>query len=259
MDFLRTSRRRTLLSEAAYVVLNLAVVFAVFATVYYVGSPLAAFGIILLSKWRVFAVRPQYWGANIIANTMDTIVGLSFVVFLSSATGELVIQLAFAVLYAIWLLFLKPQSKQKYVVLQAGVGLVLGTAALLQVSYDWFASVVVIGMWIIGYSSARHALGAYNEPHTQILSLVWAFIIAEIGWLAYHWTFAYPLPFSDQIQVPQAAIFIGLIGFMVERVYASYHRHNEIRSQDVTMPVLFSVSLIAVCVIIEIIRRSQLV
>lgn len=259
MEFLRTSRKRTLLSETIYIVLNIAVVLAVFATIYFVGSPFAAFGIILLSKWRVFAVRPQHWYANIVANTVDVIVGLSFVIFLSNANGEVVIQIIFAVLYGAWLLFLKPQSKQKYVVLQAGVGLFIGVAALLQISYDWYSSVVVIGMWLIGYSSARHALGAYNEPHVQILSLVWALVVAEIGWMAYHWTFGYPLPFSNQVLIPQAAVFIALLAFMVERVYASYHKHKEIRSSDVLLPILFSISLIVVLIIIEVIRRIQTV
>lgn len=259
MDFLRTSRRRTLLSEAVYIILNLAVIAAIFLTVYYVGSPLAAFGLILLSKWRVFAVRPQYWFANIVANTVDVIVGLSFVVFLSNTNGELLLQLVFTALYTGWILFLKPQSKQKYVVAQAGVGLFVGTAALMQISYDWYASFVVIAMWLIGYASARHALGAYHEPHTQILSLIWGLIVAEIGWMTYHWTLGYPFPFSDQLQIPQAAIFIGLIGFMSERIYASYHRHKEIRSSDVLLPVLFSISLMLVCIVIEIIRRIQTV
>jgi hypothetical protein len=259
MDFLRTSRRRTLLSEAVYIILNLAVIVAIFLTIYYVGSPFAAFGLVLLSKWRVFAVRPQYWFANIVANIVDVIVGLSFVVFLSNTNGELALQLIFAALYGVWLLFLKPQSKQKYVVVQAGTGLIVGSAALMQVSYDWYASFVVMALWIIGYTSARHALGAYNEPHTQILSLIWGLVVAEVGWMTYHWTLGYSFPFSDQLQIPQAAIFIGLLGFMSERVYASYHRHKEVRSHDVLLPIMFSISLMIACIAIEVIRRMQVV
>ncbi len=36
-----------------------------------------ALSIIVLSKWRMFAVRPRFWLANIRANAVDLIVGLS--------------------------------------------------------------------------------------------------------------------------------------------------------------------------------------
>ncbi len=242
MEFLRSSRRRTLLSETIYVLLNLAVVGIIFSVVYFVGSPLLAFGIVLLSKWRVFAVRPQYWGANIVANLIDVIVGLSFVVFLASAGGNLVLQLILVVLYALWLLFLKPRSKRRYVISQAGVGLILGVAALLQISYDWWSSAVVIGMWVIGYAAARHMLGAYKEPHTQILSLAFAIVTAQLGWLAYHWTFAYTI--VEGFQIAQMALIIAFLGFLVERAYASYHRHERIEFSDMVLPLLLSISSI---------------
>lgn len=248
MEFLRPSRRRTLLSETVYISLNVGVALLIFAMVYLVGSPLAAFGVVVLSKWRVFAVRPQYWYAHVIANSIDVIVGLSFVVFLTAAAGELVVQAVFTALYIAWLLILKPQSKRFYVVIQAAFGMLLGVAALAQLSYDWYASVFVIGMWVVGFSAARHTLLAYQEPHTRILSVLWGLVVAELGWISYHWTIAYALPFTDGVQIAQIALIATLLGFLAERSYASYHTHKEVRLSDITLPLLLSLSLIALLV-----------
>jgi hypothetical protein len=35
--------------------------------------------LILLSKWRMFAVQPRYWIANLIANGVDIMVGVALV------------------------------------------------------------------------------------------------------------------------------------------------------------------------------------
>src|SRR3954469_23496144 len=43
--------------------------------------------LIFLSKWRMFAVRPRYWVANLIANGVDIMVAVSLVVFMASTTG----------------------------------------------------------------------------------------------------------------------------------------------------------------------------
>ena len=43
--------------------------------------PLAA-SLIILSKWRMFAVRPRYWPANLRANGVDLTVGLYYFFFI---------------------------------------------------------------------------------------------------------------------------------------------------------------------------------
>src|SRR5437763_99332 len=39
--------------------------------------------LILLGKWRMFAVKPRHWLANIQANSVDIIVSLSLLVFMA--------------------------------------------------------------------------------------------------------------------------------------------------------------------------------
>jgi len=249
MDFLKSSKQRSLLSELVYIVLNVALAVAVLIVVLAVESPLPAVALVLLSKWRVLAVRPRYWIAHIKANLVDIIVSLSLVTLLYVASGAFYVQLGLAVLYIVWLLFIKPRSKRVFVAIQAGAALFLGVSALMTISYDWPSFFVVAFMWLIGYGAARHVLTNYEEAHSSFYSLVWGLVVAEIGWLSYHWSFAYPLPGFGAIKLDQAAIIILALSFLVERMYASYHQHGAVRSSDIVLPSLFSISVTLILIV----------
>ena len=246
MEFLKSSKRRSLVSELVYVILNVAFAVSILAIVLAIESPLPAFALVLLSKWRILAVRPRYWFANIQTNLVDIIVSLSIVILLYSASGAIGIQVLLTALYVAWLLYIKPKSKKIFIAAQAGASVFLGITALMIVSYDWIASIVVLLMWLIGYSAARHVVSSYDEPHTSFYSLAWGFVFAELGWLGYHWTFAYAIPGAGDIKLSQIALIMLAISFLAERAYRSYTRHGAIRSSDIIMPSLLSVSVIII-------------
>ena len=243
MELLKNVRKRSFLSEVAYVVLNVLLAVALLVSVVVTNVPWPALGLVFLSKWRVFAVRSRYWMANIRANMIDTIVGVSMVALLYAATGSLVTQIILTVLYAVWLLFIKPRSRRSFVAAQAFIGLVIGIAALVQVSPGLPAE-VVLASWLIAYSAARHILSVRHETHLNFLSLMWAFIVAEIMWLTYHWTIGYAI--GSTLKLAQVTIIIAALGFLAERVYVSYHKHGALKYSDVMMPMLLSLSLVAV-------------
>ena len=249
MEFLKSSKRRSTISELVYIILNVALAIAVLAVVWAIESPLPAFVLVLLSKWRVLAVRPRYWFANIQANLVDIIVSLSVVVLLYAASKALLVQIILTVLYIVWLLFIKPRSKRLFVAIQAGTALFLGVTALLSVSYEWPSSLVVAGMWVIGFSAARHVLGSYDEVHTGFYSLLWGLVVAELGWVMFHWTFAYTLPGLGDIKLSQTAIIVLATSFLAERIYSSFTQHGVVRSNDIILPALLSVSLILVLLV----------
>jgi hypothetical protein len=228
-----------------YLFLNAGLAVTLLVLVLAIKSPLPALALVLLSKWRVLAVRPRFWFKNIRSNLVDIIVGLSIVVMLYAASDALMLQLLLTAFYVVWLLVIKPRSKRHYVALQSGVATFLGVSALYSVSYDWPASVVVLLMWLIGYSTSRHVLRHYHEPERNFFAIVWGVVVAEIGWLGYHWSLAYSLPGSGSLQLSQIAFVVVALGFLAERVYSSYH-HNEgtIRSNDIVLPAIFSVSII---------------
>lgn len=246
MELLKSSKRRSLLSEVAYITLNVALAGAILAVLLTTDSVLTAIGLVLLSKWRIFAVRTRYWMANIKANLVDAIVGMSMVILIASAAGALTAQIILTLLYIGWLLVIKPRGKRVYVVTQAFAAVFLGITALMTVSYNWPSSVVVVGMWVIGYAAARHILGSYEEAHSSFYSLIVGLVYAELGWLAYHWTFAYGIGLFGAVKIPQIALIGLALAFLTDRVYASYRKHNAIRSSDVLLPVLLSVGIVLI-------------
>lgn len=253
MELLKIVRRRSFQSEVVYTLLNIALAVAVVIVIRATESPWPAIGLILLSKWRVLAVRPRYWFVNIQANLVDYIVSISIVVFmygtylsLALPTEKLFILSFLTIIYVYWLLFLKPRSKRVMVAVQAGVAIFAGFGALFTFAYALPASIVVLVTWLIGYATARHVLSSYEEPHILFLSLIWGIVLAEIGWLAYHWTVAYT-PFGiESIIFPRIALSAFCIGFIVHRSYDSFYHHQRIRGNDIILPVLFTASVLIV-------------
>lgn len=249
MEFLRVVKRRSVLSEAVYILLNLGLAATVLIMIWATGSPWLALLLVFLSKWRVFAVRPRYWFTHVETNMVDLIVSLGFVllIFLANQNGRaMVVQIVLAILYAAWLLLLKPRAKRNAVAVQAAVAVAVGTIAISSLSYEWPSFLVVLAMWIVGYSAARHVLATYSEKDLRLLSLIWAFIIAELGWLTYHWTIAYSLPFVGGLKLPQATLIILGISFLAERVYNSYHKHGSVRVNEFILPMLLTLGVIVV-------------
>lgn len=254
MEFLKTiSKRKTLLSEIIYVALNIGLAITLLLVTRLTGSLVPPLIIVLLSKWRVLAVRTRYWAANIQANLICFIVSVSYVIFLFSTnpdssdlgnTESWIVQCVLALLYIGWLTWLKPKTKRVYIVAQAGAALFTGITAVFVISYGWIATPVVLLTWLIGYSTARHVITSYEEDHVMLFSLSFGLVMAEIGWLAYHWTIAYRLPFVTNVMVPQVSIISLLIAFITYQVYNSIYHHQKIKMNDIIAPLIFSFGLI---------------
>ncbi len=258
MELLKLVRRRSFLSEVVYTVLNVALAIALVLVMYYTQSAWLGILLVLLGKWRILAVRPRYWYANFLSNLVDIIVSVSFVFILLSVSAaglesgrEVAVYTIGTLLYIAWLLWVKPRSKRSFVVAQAGTAVFLGTWALFMVAYNWPVSLVVLGMWLIGYSAARHMLSSYdNETHSLLIGLIWGFVIAQIGWVSYHWAIAYGLPFVPDVLVPQVAIIVSLLSFLAFKVYDSFYHHQKVRTNDVLLPLLLTLSVILVLIIV---------
>lgn len=257
MDLLKFHKRRTRLSEAAYILLNVGFAGAIFVTALLIQSPWLSLLIVLLSKWRALAVRPRFWFANLVANMVDITVGVSVVGLLYAASGYFWLQCAITVLYIGWLLFIKPRSRRSYVAIQAGIAVFLGITALSIVSYSWDSVFFVAVMWVIGYVATRHVLGSYDEPHTTLYSLIAAFAFAELGWIGFHWLIAYPLPGFGSIQLSQLALLTTLYCLVAERSYASYHAHGKVRWSDIMMPIFLSLAVMSVLFVLAVIHGAD--
>jgi hypothetical protein len=170
-----------------------------------------AVAIVLLSKWRIFAVRPRYWGTNIRSNAVDILVGLSIVVFMAH-TYSPGWQFVWAVAYACWLLFIKPRSGVIMVSLQALLGQSLSLMAL----FIWWKHAPLIGLvaavWAICYVSARHFFTSFDENYGSMYAHVWAYFGAALAWVLGHWLLFYG-------ELAQPTLLLTVIGFGLGTMY----------------------------------------
>ncbi len=173
------------------------------------------FAIILLSKWRMFAVRPRYWPANIRANAVDLIIGLSVLVFMTN-TSSMSWQLVWTIFYSVWLIVIKPGSSIFKVTLQAGLGQVFGLMALFMGLGGASSFVLVLGVWAICYLSARHFFSAFDETRSSLLAHLWGYFAAALAWVLTHWLLFYGV-------VSQVTLLLSVIGFSLATLYYLDH------------------------------------
>lgn len=194
--------------------------------------------LILVSKWRMFAVRPRYWLANIRSNGIDIMVGVSILIFLTH-TGSAYWQLLWVILYIIWLTVLKPGSSMLSVSLQALIGQFLGLVAL----FIWLSGSplyqLIIISWVVCYLAARHFFTIFEEPFTSLYSHTWGYFGASLTWVLGHWLLFYGV-------FAQPAIIITAISIGLASLY--YLKQND-RLNVVLRRQILSV-LIAVIVVI---------
>jgi hypothetical protein len=174
-----------------------------------------AVAIVLLSKWRMFAVRPRYWLAHFQSNAVDMIVGLSTVVFMS-ATSAMAWRLAWTALYALWLIALKPGSSIFRVSLQAMVAQLVGLMALFLLSGETPLVTLVIFSWLICYLSARHFFTSFEEKYTLLYSYVWAYFAAALVWVLGHLLLFYGA-------LAQPTLLLVVIGYGLATLYYLDH------------------------------------
>ncbi|MEK7059213.1 MAG: hypothetical protein AAB971_00425, partial [Patescibacteria group bacterium] len=146
--------------------------------------------VIILSKWRMFAVRPRFWAANIRANAVDLMVGLSVVLFMTHV-DNLSMQLVWTILYAIWLIAIKPQSGVMMVTTQAFIGQLVALSALYLVWADGPIYGLTLLSGLFCYLAARHFLDAFDEPYARMLAFIWGYFGAALAWLLSHWLLFY--------------------------------------------------------------------
>lgn len=175
-----------------------------------------AFSIIILSKWRMFAVRPRFWPANIRANSVDLMVGLSMVVFMTHS-GSYLWQLIWALVYAVWLVAIKPRSELFMTTTQAFLGQFTALMAL-YLAWDngpvWALSLLT-GLFC--FLAARHFLDAFDEPYARMLAYIWGYFGAALAWLLSHWLLFYN-------GLAQPTLLLSTLGYGLAVLY--YYDHG---------------------------------
>jgi hypothetical protein len=170
-----------------------------------------AMAVILLSKWRMLAVRPRYWPANVRANAVDLMVGVSIVIFMAH-TDAFSWHLAWALAYGIWLVFIKPGSSSLVVSAQAFIGQTLALMALFLAWKNAPLVGLVVGLWGICYLAARHYFTSFDEPHSSLYAHFWGYFAAALIWILGHWLLFYGV-------LAQPTLILSVISFACGGLY----------------------------------------
>jgi len=250
-DFILIRKSRNAVSTAMHVILNILLgVGSIFVTIVS-GSWIIGFILVLLSKWRMFAVHPHYLWLNVKSNLVDLIVGFSLVLLAYfSGTSVLPVHYILALVYVLWLTVIKPRTSEAWNLAQALVAVFLGTCAssILCASID--SAFLVVLEFIIGYGSARHVLAQNNNTSDHgYPALIFGTFFAEVALLCHSWLIVYTFP-SVGIIIPQLAVILTLFGFMVARIFRAIEaRDGKLKLKDVAVPVAFSLACLAVIII----------
>lgn len=197
-----------------------------------ISLPQLAFTVVLLSKWRILAVKPRHWLTLVKANSVDIIIGLSVIAFMVD-TDSTNAQLVWTFVYAVWLILLKPRSSTLFVSLQAAIGQALGLIAVVRFfgGYELYAVLPMI--WLVSYSSARHFLTSFDEPLFSLLSNMWGYFAACLGWITWHWLTYYGV-------IPQVAVVLSVIGYTFAIMY--YFDYNDRLTKSVLRQCLLALA-----------------
>lgn len=226
-------------SKVVYLIFNVLLPLMVFALVRMEFVQLAL-AIILLSKWRMFAVRPRFWLANVRANAVDIMVGVSFLIFLINANSQL-LQIALTLGYIAWLTVLKPASSSLLISSQALVGL---AASLMAIFVGWGDGPLyglVFAAGLVCYLAAHHFFDSFDEPYAKLLSYIWGYFGAALVWVLGHWLLYYGI-------VAQPVLLLVALGFGIGTLY--YLDHHDRLSDGLRKQFIFiMIAIVAIVVI----------
>lgn len=207
----KDNKKKLGLSQGAYKALNILLP-VVLLLLIKAGLIELSIIVAMFSKWRVFAVKPRHLWANLRSNSVDIIVKLSTLSFIIESNDSIVTQIVWTLWYIVWLTFIKPGSKTSLITAQAATAQFLGISALMYYSNTLPSILTLAGSLIIGASSARHFLSAYEEKQASLIAGIWGLFVLQMSWVLYKWTLVY-------IFVPQLVFILVIVSYAVGSIY----------------------------------------
>ncbi len=250
VDYVLARKSRNIASNTVHIFLNLLLgVGAVMVTVLS-ASPLLGLLLVIVSKWRVFAVRGRYLWLNIKSNLVDLIVGVS-VVLLTYYAGAtfLPVDILLAVLYCVWLLFIKPLSSEKAALVQSLVAVFLGMSAVSIMTANLDGIVAILLAFLVGFAASRHTLVQSDDKDFTLTTLVCGLVFSEITWLCRSWSIIYTFG-ETGIRISQVAIILTIFAFVYNYTRRAMIRYREdFRFKHILGPVVFGAVLVGIIVL----------
>lgn len=249
-DFVLARKSRNIASNAIHVFLNILLGLSAVLLTVFSGNPAPGLILILISKWRVFAVRSRYLWINFKSNLVDFIVGFS-VVLLANFAGNNLLPVDFLLIgiYVIWLLFIKPLSSEGATMVQSLFAVFLGISTIALHTANLDATFSVVLAFLVGYAACRHVLVQTSDRDFTLTTFVCGLVFAEIMWFCHSWAIVYSFS-GTGISIPQVAIILSIFSFVYNYArQAAIRAGDDFHFGDVLGPVIFGVVVIFVMLI----------
>lgn len=267
IDFIKPAKRHGA-ADIVHAIVNIIYAAAVIGvTILIPTSPWPAIILVILSKWRVVAVRPRYWWANFLASLPDLIFGIGIAIsswFCQAygteliqaqstsvtSTTMIVLQVALGIIYVAWLIGLKPRHEERAVGLQAlasqflGLVTVYGCIARISLNHlplELSMFLTLLFTFIIAFSAARQAIGAYEEKDKNFLSAIWGLLMIELGYIYWHWDVIYNI--GNLLPIPQIAILSSLMAVVTYKVYVAWQNDRKVTKDELGAPIILTVAV----------------
>ncbi len=249
-DYVFIRKSRNIASNAVHVFLNILLGLGAVLITLFSGNPLLGIILVLVSKWRIFAVRRRYLWLNIKSNLVDLIVGISVVILAYySGTSLAPVHLVLAAFYIVWLLFIKPLSSENATLIQSLIAVFLGISATTIMTSMANSLAASVSAFVIGYAASRHVLSQTDDQDFTFTTLICGLVFAEIAWLCYSWSIIYTFGASG-VRIPQTAIILTIFAFVYNYARQAMIKYQEdFRFKHIAGPVIFGVVLIGIIVL----------
>lgn len=249
-DYILARKSRNIASNMVHILLNILLGIGAVAVTILTASPLLGVLLVLVSKWRIFAVRPRFILVNLKANLVDLIVGISVVLLTYySGTALLPVDFLLAGFYCLWLIWIKPLNSENAAQAQSLIAVFLGTSAVAIMTAELNSIAIAALAFLIGYAASRHVLIQTNAKNFTLTTLICGLIFAEIALLCHSWMIIYTFGASG-IRIPQIAIILSIFSFAYNYARQTiFAKQADFRFKDILVPIIFSVVLIGIIVL----------
>jgi hypothetical protein len=249
-DYIFIRKSRNAVSSFLHVMLNLLLAVASIGATIITGNCIIGLVLVVISKWRIFAVNHRYWWLNIRSSLVDFIVGISFVLLTYAAgTTLLPVHIALMIAYAVWLIIIKPRSSFNANVLQSVIAVLLGATAASIFAAITDSAILVVAGFLLGFAASNHVLVQNGDHDASFISLVCGLVFAEISWLSNSWLIIYTIG-NTGICLSQLSLVLSVLTYTYLQIHAELDKHgNKLKFSHIALPVIFSVVVILVLII----------
>jgi hypothetical protein len=225
---------------------NIALVVGVFLLVR-VELLTLAFVLFAVSKWQVLLGGRRLWLLNLRDHACDIIVGVSIITAMALVAPDTALQLTLAVLFAGWLMIIKPLENVVGIGAQALMCQFAGISVLFLVASDLPQIFVILASWFVSVIAINHFLTIFQRPERVVLAFSWGLLVAQTSWLASRWLITYSF-FDGRLVIPQISLIVTIMGYAVGSIYKD-HAERSLQKTRLVEYVILSVALLLVVII----------